>query len=483
MRKTFEITRKRYYALLLTASLLASLAAGIYLGISGISGNQKAADAAATAGVSPYPCRYIIDTNGTWYFAYNGTSGALEYTSQSASSLVNTVIKSMGADVDRKRAGVIHFRNGKYWCNTPIIINSSDIVLEGEGRATSLMASGSSDCIVYVRNAVNNSTESIMIRDLSFYNSNPGAANRTVAIRFWNNDPPNYRIMFPTVQSCWFDFIDGIASNTSGSWGSYIGLQGIRILDCVFSWTPNYAVKLWNVIDGNIQNLFADFGVLSSNTVGIELIYPVPLSSGIYLDDVSIAHANVGINYTGGSEGWFTNIVTDLCGSCGFLLKNCNRTMVTNAYSSTSSLIVGTGFRLDGSYKNRFESCVAYYCNRGFWSASNIGKSWYNIFTDSISEGNAIDWYFINQYDKFSGCNYIIQDAGYATIPIGSTSVTVTHDIAGTPNVVTTTAYSNPPVSVSVTSVSGSTFTIVRSGSTSAALQVYWYAAMSDHLP
>lgn len=78
---------------------------------------------------------------------------------------------------------------------------------------------------------------------------------------------------------------------------------------------------------------------------------------------------------------------------------------------------------------------------------------------------------------------YFVQDAGHITISSGHPSYPATHDIAGTPDVITVTANSNPSVSVSVTGGSGSTFTIVHSDSTTNPLQVYWYAAMSDHLP
>jgi hypothetical protein len=436
--------------------------------------------------------RYTIDTNGTTYFAYNGTSGGLEYQTQSASDIVTYCISQIRSDISDTSGGIIHFRNGYYSFSSQVVINKPNIILEGEGYATAIAVGSSLTCLINISSTTSARTSNVTIRDLRFCNTGAGNA---AAIMLHNNDWRLVRILWPTIENCYFYKIDGITTDTSGYDYTHQDsqlLEGIRVSHCVFDQSPHFGIKLWNTIDGTIQDVNMIFGppkaAPGSGVVGIELVYPCNrLSTGIYFDDVAIVYPSIGINYTNGSEGWFSNIVTDYCSDVGFLISNCQRAMISNAYSSSSSLTHGTGFKLINSYKNRFVSCTAFNCCEGFWSADETSDpSNYNTFVGSISETNNQSWYRIQKHDKFSACNYIIQNASYATILAGNSSVTVYHGLslaAGTqPDVLTVTALAQTPVAVSVYNVTNLSFEIHRSG-TSGDLTVYWYAAMGCHLP
>ncbi len=69
---------------------------------------------------------------------------------------------------------------------------------------------------------------------------------------------------------------------------------------------------------------------------------------------------------------------------------------------------------------------------------------------------------------------YVTENSGVATIPAGSTSVTVSHGLSAAPSKVLVTPYAN--ISVWVTNITSSSFTITTSSAPSASVNVAWYA-------
>lgn len=431
-------------------------------------------------GVYPGAPSYTIWKEGSDYFAKD-ENGQLKYSGTNASAIVNSCIESLESEAYGYKAGIIHFNNGYYTFDSSIIVNKPNIILEGEGRSTELRPSSSSlDAIIliYTDADASTNTHATVIRNFIFYNPNWATYNDTVAIRYHNNISATYGISFPTVEKCWFLAIDGITTDTSGftDWEHQL-MTGSKILDCIFEKPPHFGIKLWNSIDGSIQNIFSTFE--GTNTTGIELNYPHPLSTGIYFNGVTVLGATIGINFTGGAEGWFQSVVTDICTDYGFYIENCNRTYFTNCYASTNSTSQGSGFRLINSFKCRFESCTAVVCDYGFYSCGG-SSSLFNYFIGTLSEGCGDDWYNIYEYDKFVACDYIIQNASSATIS-ASTSVMVTHGLSGTPNVVTVTLGTTGAGDCYINTITSTQFTIHVANS--GTYTVYWYACMSKHLP
>lgn len=67
---------------------------------------------------------YIIYQQGLRYYARNGLTGAIDYSSTNASYVFNTVLKL---------GGEIHVNKGIYYFTSPILVSDSNFILEGEG--------------------------------------------------------------------------------------------------------------------------------------------------------------------------------------------------------------------------------------------------------------------------------------------------------------------------------------------------------------
>lgn len=462
----------------LISLVLVSLLFGVYIGYSATPSNPIW----ISSGVYPGAPSYTIWREGYDYFAKD-QNGYIAFSGTNASKIVNNCIESMPSQIHGYDAGIIHFNNGEYKFDSSIIINKPNIILEGEGRATEFQPSSASlDAIVLVyteTDAIHN-THATEIRDIIFYNPNWATYNDTVGVRYHNNIDANYGISFPSVKNCWFTRIDAITTDTSGfdNW-TYQLVTGIHILDCKIDHPPHFFLKLWNTIDGTIQNIYATLEG-GTDTVGIELYYPTALSTGLFFDDVAIIGATVGINFTNGAEGWFQSVVTDLCTDYGFYIENSNRTMLTNTYSSTGNASQGSSYRLVNSYNARFESCTAFNSKYGIYSC--VGTSaLFNYFIGTISKGcGTADWYNIHDYDVFTACNYIVQNAN-VTATSSSTSVVVNHGLSGTPDVVTVTLGTTGSGDYYVDTITSTQFTVHVT--VSGSYTVYWFACMSKHLP
>jgi len=253
---------------------------------------------------------YTIWHEGSTYYAKN-RFGYLEFSGTNASKVVNDCIDAFRSDEGAYgyEAGIIHFVNGYYIFDSPIIVNKPNVIIEGEGRATELRPSGvtppESIILVYTPTTAVTNTHATVIRNLIFYNPNWATKNSTIAIHYHNNITATYGISFPSVDTCWFTRIDPISTDTTGfaDWEHTL-LEGLRVTNCIFDHPPHFGLKIYNAIDGWIENIYASFE--DSNTTGIEFVYPYPLSTGYYFTDVSIVGATVGINFTGGCEGWFS---------------------------------------------------------------------------------------------------------------------------------------------------------------------------------
>jgi len=155
--------------------------------------------------------------------------------------------------------------------------------------------------------------------------------------------------------------------------------------------------------------------------------------------------------------------------------------MLTNCYVSTGNSTYGTGIRLYASYNTRITSSTVYNCKYGVHSDASGNASNFNYFIGTISYGcGTADWYQVHDYDVFSGCNYIIQNASVASIS-SSTTVTVNHGLSGTPDVVTVTLGTTGAGDYYVDTITSTQFTVHVANSGS--YTVYWYACMSKHLP
>jgi hypothetical protein len=93
------------------------------------------------------PASYIVFTDGSRYYAKNGSTGQIEYSDVDATKTIQYAI-------DRVKAlggGKVHIRRGNYYLSDQILIqNASDIVVEGEGWGTKLIATNPDQNIIKI---------------------------------------------------------------------------------------------------------------------------------------------------------------------------------------------------------------------------------------------------------------------------------------------------------------------------------------------
>jgi len=97
-----------------------------------------------TSAVEP---SYMVFTDGRRYYVKNGSTGVTEYSDVDASSVINYAIKratSIGG-------GKVLIKSGKYYLDNQILIqNASDVVIEGEGWNTKLIATNPDQNIIKI---------------------------------------------------------------------------------------------------------------------------------------------------------------------------------------------------------------------------------------------------------------------------------------------------------------------------------------------
>lgn len=83
---------------------------------------------------APQPYSYIIETNGTHYFSYNGTTGQIDFLSTNASKVFQFAIDNSTI------GGKVFARAATYNMSVTLCIAVKYVVLEGEGKGTILYA-------------------------------------------------------------------------------------------------------------------------------------------------------------------------------------------------------------------------------------------------------------------------------------------------------------------------------------------------------
>lgn len=129
-------------------------------------GNLADEDGFLALGRNRYHCVYVVYTDGNWYYAENGTTGALDYGGPSgnggaagnnAAAVIQAVLDAMGAN-----GGLLFMKRGTYTITATIAPTSGDFEIIGEGRENTVLQLGFNGHLLQV-----NSVDNITIRDLS----------------------------------------------------------------------------------------------------------------------------------------------------------------------------------------------------------------------------------------------------------------------------------------------------------------------------
>ncbi len=432
-----------------------------------------------SSGVYPGAPSYTIWREGGNYFAKD-PNGLIVFSGSNPSAVINACIQSMDSNTEGYLGGKIFLRNGQYDLTTPIVIDRFNIQIEGEGRATELRATIENMTLVQM---YGENLHDIRIANLIFYNPNWQTWRNATGIFIDTvHEGIESNIIYNVVlENLNFLELNGITTPISGYAGNYTHHHLIHseFHKCVFYNCPHYGIRLFNALDVVITENYMDFGVdrERSGTVGINITArPGGESLGHQIYSTRILYPEYGIFIKDGFEGWFDQVITDLCINYGVYLKNANRSEWNGLYASTNATADSYGLYLDNSYLNRFLGCTFYNCHYGARSCTGTA-SLYNVFSGTISMGNTEDWYNIYDYDKFSACNYKIQNAGFFVCNNGTW---IEHGLAGTPDV----------IQLTLTGANGyawvgdkNTTKFQVYGSIPTDMNGYFYACMSEHLP
>jgi parallel beta-helix repeat protein len=116
---------------------------------------------------------YIVFTDGSRYYAKNGSTGMIEYSDTDATKVIQYAIN----EANKVGGGRILVKRGRYNLSWRLeLINVNNIVLEGEGFGTELVAT-TKTMVVYTRDANN-----IVIRNMKLVGNTTDYALATVAI-------------------------------------------------------------------------------------------------------------------------------------------------------------------------------------------------------------------------------------------------------------------------------------------------------------
>ncbi len=135
------------------------------------------------------------------------------------------------------------------------------------------------------------------------------------------------------------------------------------------------------------------------------------------------------------------------------------------------------GFVIEGCDKNKLFSCESYDCSN---SGINLYSNPTNCLVDSCSaEGSTYNFKISGSgHTLRDNIGYITENSGTAILPAGSNSTTTSHGLAGTPTIITANAASSTVGAVSIISKDSTSFTITTEATTTAPVEIYWYAKM-----
>jgi len=446
---------------------------------------------------------YVVFTDGSKYYAKNGSTGLIEYSDTDASKVIQYAIDKTNA----LGGGIVHLRPGRYKLSTSIVMRSG-VILQGEGwnrqniepsapetgdtiGGTILDASAGVDAIV------GSNITSGGIRDLAIDYPARG-------IVFGDKDVlgcayfhiRNVRIYKPSVR--------GIEVTNF----QYLRIDQLYIID-VPGGSDKVAPGAWfkndhsNWAGGNsvFTDIFIRGGAQADGVMRFDAInHSIDLIT-IIRPQVNMWGSNnvgSGIRIVNNADPWsgamgFNIIGADIEGApeAAIRLEGVSQSFIDIAftdalyhvhlkqspagYACMSNLITGWV----GSVKN--ESWWQNWLISRNWDPSITGGIFGLVMTKNPYSGHEkLPAILIGSSTLYLDDIYSIRhpgrNFGVATISAGSTRVTVNHGLSATPNVVIVTPLAQPPGKIWVENITNTSFDIVTDTAPSSNLNVAWYA-------
>jgi len=427
-----------------------------------------------------YPASYIIYKENNRYYAKNGRTGEVEKQDTDAATVIQYAINNLNA-------GTVYIKAGTYLISSPITINKSAINIIGEGWGTLLKLANGANCDLI---KIDSSEQDVYLPQLMFLHLDGNKANNTSGSAIHASGTNQiYDVLLFHVNT--FSFPDNALKAERGhAW---------RIISCDFETCGGDGVYLSNVtnfsffgchIGGNTgKGIYVDSAnginfdkcyVLNNGGHGIHIYY----SYYNYLSNIYVNSNNGdGILLQGGGRHKLNNIEVESAGQNGIKIWSAS-------YTKLSNIII----------RNASQSADNTYDGLAITSAEDIDVSGITVLTtltnkpnDAISIDDAsskvkilignLSGYTVNAIRNLATdtkiehvFGYTNKNSGTATIPAGSTSVTVSHGLVAAPSKVLVTPIGDPGDRYWVENITDTSFDIVVATAPTADIDFYWEA-------
>jgi len=438
---------------------------------------------------TPYPFSMIVYTDGSKYYAKNGSTGAIEYASDDASDVINKALAMAPEGSKVVLRGEFIIEDGK-----AISVPSKSITIEGPARIVKYATTKFQKAVALPPG----STNDIVIRNLEFDLSNVNASD-TIAISLdygyiQNVSIENNVFKYPVYRAGMQQFF--IRLNHSGGWLKNVRIVGNKMYGGT---TRGIIIRTANVGSG-YPSLVPPSEILiaynyyeepdaspgTSDAVG-DFIYLGSAGTNSRFSDVLIIGniANrVTHNFLHPTTAYYDGVV--LIGNVCITGRWTGIDYIDNFYGS----IVDIGAYVENRYGG---SNSVYSPETGEERILSIGlrvrSLSANIDIGVATNGETV---LVNPLLEEAGGTISINSkaiiiggilngrplrrSGVATIPAGQTRVTVSHNLAKTPSKFQITALGQPAGKLWVENITATSFDIVTDTAPTANLNVAWYA-------
>ena len=417
------------------------------------------------------PYSYEISVENGVVKAKNGSTGQIEFSGSDAATVIQSAINALTS------GGKIFIKRGYYYLSSSLTIPSGahPIILEGEGYSTQLKSQLGAEVVTLTINGRYSE-----IRNILLYAQTSGDPHGIV---LGNIDG------YLKVVDCWLigfrygiwqyhgDSRYWIERNYFSNGKHAIILEGKEAVVC-----QNFFTSLeWNGIKARRANKL----IIAENTF-IDVNTNLETSGCINIESGSTNTENVIIE--GNKITWTENPSAT---TNGILLQGSNEDTSVIGVTIQNNILDG------GSYSNINALIYLHGYNSTTYNVEKITiagnvlrNAKYGIITTYSKDvnvyGNILENMSGSPYLNGGGSNYkvhhnigyVTENSGTATIPAGSTSVTVSHGLADTPSKVLVTPIGDPGDRFWVANVGSSSFDIVVATAPSADTDFYWQAEL-----
>ena len=416
-----------------------------------------------------FTASYVIFTDGSTYYAQNGTSGLIDFSGTNASWVIQSAIDALPSS-----GGEVFIKEGEYTIPYPITLKSY-VVIEGVYRLTTLKLANNANCYIFQKTTTDDKIEYTTIKNLILdgnYNSNTGGGG----IYLYN---PEYCLIENVVVQYTDD--DAIKIDVNVSAFPYLHLT---IRNCYLKYGHSRGLNVLNKIygldvTGTIITVFDDYGFYFNAGSGKLSLIDCWISQslyGMYLDNVY--------------RGYFIGNRIEYNDRYGLYY-----------YRGWKSIFIGNIFRNNAYVDANYSSVYVYNSNQNIFVANSFidtrgasAQQDYGIEEAGTSDENiiALNHVFGNTVAgvKKVGSNTVVyKNYGYTTSNSGSyeitgdgstTSFTISHGLDITPDgppIIIPTNASMASADWYVSAWDSSTFTITFTSAPASGtkLSFYWY--------